>query len=250
MTKNISQETDIKLKCLVVDNEEIAIEGVINYIEKVDFLELSNICSSAIEAAGVLKRKSIDLMFLDINMPDISGLDFLESLDKAPITIFTTAYSEYALDGFRLNAVDYLLKPYSFKRFFQAVQKASALFQSHIVLRKSDDEKQTTDMYIRQGDSFQRIVWEDILFVEAMQNYVKLHLKTKMFVVHQTMTSLEEFLPKDSFFRIHQSYLVNISYINIISGGRLYIEGNELPISKHRKEDLLNTVVYKNLISK
>jgi len=237
------------LKCLVVDDELVAIKVIENNIKKLDFLTVENTCSSAIEAADILKMKEIDLMFLDINMPYLSGLEFLESLDKAPLTIFTTAYSEYALDGFRLNIVDYLLKPFSFQRFFQATQKAKDLFHSRILLESGGNGRHD-DMYIRQGDSYKRINWEDILYVESMQNYLKLHFKEKTFVIHQTMTSLEEILPTDSFFRIHKSFLVNNSQIETISGGRLFINGIELPISKHRREDLLKSLVYKNLISK
>ncbi|WP_418535372.1 LytR/AlgR family response regulator transcription factor [Odoribacter laneus] len=237
------------LKCLIVDDELIATKIIANYAGKVDFLQVEAVCSSSVEAAGMLQNKEIDLMFLDINMPRLSGIEFLESLDKAPLTILTTAYSEYALEGFRLHVVDYLLKPFSFQRFFQAVQKANDLFRSRLLLQKNEEEK-TTDIYIRQGDAFLRINWDEILFVEAMQNYLKLHLGGKVFVIRQTMASLEEMLPKDVFFRIHKSFLVNIARIDAVSGGRLFISGIELPISKLRKEELMNTVVFKKLVSK
>jgi DNA-binding LytR/AlgR family response regulator len=237
------------LKCLIVDDEPIAIKGVVNFINQLDFLEVVDTCTSAMKATEILKTKDIDLMFLDINMPMLSGLDFLKSLDKSPLTILTTAYSEHALEGFRLNVVDYLMKPLEFQRFFQAANKALDLFQSRVVTQKAK-EGADLDMYIRQGDTFQRIIWEDILFVEGMQNYLKLHFKDKTFVIHQTMMSLEEMLPKDSFFRIHQSYLINTNKIDAISGGRVFINGQQLPISRHRKEELLKTVVYVKLISK
>lgn len=237
------------LKCLIVDDELIATKIIANYAGKLDFLQVEAVCSSSVEAAGMLQNKEIDLMFLDINMPRLSGIEFLESLDKAPLTILTTAYSEYALEGFRLHVVDYLLKPFSFQRFFQAVQKANDLFRSRLLLQKNEEEK-TTDIYIRQGDAFLRINWDEILFVEAMQNYLKLHLGGKVFVIRQTMASLEEMLPKDVFFRIHKSFLVNIARIDAVSGGRLFISGIELPISKLRKEELMNTVVFKKLVSK
>lgn len=238
-----------RIRCLVVDDESLAIKGMTHYIRKLDFLEVKASCSSAIEAADILKKKEIDLMFLDINMPHLSGLDFLESLDNPPLTIITTAYSEYALEGFRLNVVDYLMKPIAFKRFFQAVSKAQNMFQSHLVLKNGSDEAQST-MYVRQGDGFQRITWENILYVEGMQNYLKLHFKERVLTIHQTMISLEEILPKNSFFRIHRSFLVNIAYIESITGARLFINGKELPISKSRREELMNAVVYKNLISR
>lgn len=250
MAELISKQTvPTKLRCLVVDDESIAIKGIENYISKLDFLEVAGSISSALEAAEILKKKEIDMMFLDINMPHLSGLEFLESLDKPPLTIITTAYSEYALDGFRLHVVDYLMKPIAFQRFFQAASKAQNLFRSQLILQ-NEPESTMSNMYVRQGDSFQRIAWEDILYAEGMQNYVKLYFTNKVLTIHQTMVSLEEILPQDYFFRIHRSYLINISHIHKISGGQVLINGSLLPIAKPRREKLLNTVVYKNLISK
>lgn len=245
--RNIANDSLSPLRCLIVDDEDGAIEGIVDYAEKFDYLEIVGSCSSGIEAMEVLKNQDIDLMFLDINMPRLSGLELLESLEKAPLTILTTAYSEYALDGYRLHVVDYLLKPYSFQRFLQATQKALDLYKSRLICKDVDKIK---DIYIRQGDSFQRINCNDILFIEAMQNYLKLYFKEKFFIIHQTMVSLEDVLPKDKFYRVHNSFLVNVSQIELISGGRIFINSHEIPISKHRKEQFLNSVVYKNLISK
>jgi len=237
------------LRCLVVDDETFAIEGVVTLINKLNFLSLTATCSSAIEAQEVLMKQEIDLMFLDINMPDLTGLELLETLENPPLTILTTAYSDYALDAFRLNVVDYLLKPISFQRFLQASQKAMETNMSRLAIHKTDADI-PSDMYIRQGDSFIKISWEDILYVESMQNYLKLHFKEKSFVIHQTMSSLEEMLPRDAFFRIHKSFLVNTSHIELVSGGRIFVNGKELPLSKHRKDELFDTVIMKKLISK
>lgn len=251
MAELISKHTTIpKMKCLVVDDESIAIKGIVNYINKIDLLEVIDTCSSALEAADILKNKEIDLMFLDINMPHLSGLELLELLEKPPLTIITTAYSEFALDGFRLHVVDYVMKPISFQRFFQAVSKAHDLFRSQIILQQNEQKEPISSMYVRQGDSFLRIEWENILYAEGMQNYVKLLFRDKTLTIHQTMSSLEDMLPKEYFFRIHRSFLVNISHIEKISGGQVFINGNYLPIAKPRREELLNTIVYQNLISK
>lgn len=237
------------LRCLVVDDESVASQGIVYYTEKIDFLEVITTCSSALEAAEVLKAEDVDLMFLDINMPHLSGLEFLESLDRAPLTILTTAYGEYALDGYRFSVVDYLLKPIAFNRFFQACTKAQEIFRSRIVAQRAERET-ASDMYVRQNDTFVRIVWEDILYVEGMQNYLKLYFREKVLVIHQTMTSLEEMLPKEFFFKIHRSFLVNVAHVDSITGGRLSVGGKDLPIAQKRKDELLKTVVYKNLISK
>ena len=237
------------LRCLITDDEPIAMRGIINYINQLDFLTVTATCPSAPEAAKILKNEDIDLMFLDINMPHLSGLEFLESLETAPMTIFTTAYSEYALEGYRLNVVDYLLKPIAFNRFFQAVTKAQNIFGSRIVSPPGQTETDSV-FYVRQDDTFQKIESENILYAESMQNYLKLHFKDTTIVIHQTMSSLEEMLPQDLFFRIHRSFLINLSHIDRVSKNRLFIHGKELPISSAKKEEFLNHVVYKKLLSK
>lgn len=250
MTDIILNQTDtLNIRCLIVDDEENAIDGIVDFLKEMDSFQVVDTCFSAIEAIDVLKQKAVDLMFLDINMPRLSGLEFLESLQNPPIVILTTAYSEFALDAFRLNVVDYLLKPYTFQRFFQATQKAVDIIKSQMFIDKNKSEK-PKDVFIRQGDAFRKIKYEDLLYVEAMQNYLKLHFKTQTFVIHQTMSTIEEMLPKHSFFRIHNSYLVNVLHINSVSKSRVFINDKELPISKYRRANFLNSVVYKNLISK
>lgn len=237
------------LKCLIVDDEPIAIDGLAYYINKLDFIEVVKICSSAIEAEEILKTNKIDLMFLDINMPHLSGIEFLETLKNAPLTILTTAYSEYALDGYRLNVVDYLLKPIGFQRFFQAVSKAKDIFRSQLLLQQSEQQLQS-NLFVRQENNFTHISWEDILYIQGMQNYARLHFKDKTLTIHQTMISLEQMLPKNFFFRIHRSFIVNISHIDSVTGNRLFINGKELPVSVARRDELYTNIVYKNLISK
>lgn len=244
MSNNLN---NIRLKSLVIDDEPGAIEGINLYIEKLEFLDVVDTCYSAIEAMDILKEKEIDLMFLDINMPNLTGLELLESLDEAPLTILTTAYSEYALEGYRLNVVDYLLKPIAFDRFFQAAQKAKDIYTSKLLLKKGVETK-STNLFIKQGSSFIKIVWTDILYVESMQNYVKIHLSDKVHIVHQTMIATEGMLPERSFFRIHKSFLVNLSHIDTIKGDRIYIAGRELPLSKYRRDDLFKIVVNNKLI--
>lgn len=244
---NIPRE--FQIKCLIVDDEENAVDGIADNLNGLDDFRVVDTCFSAIEAMEILKNKQIDLMFLDINMPRLSGLEFLELLQSPPIVIFTTAYSEFALDAFRLNVADYLLKPYTLQRFFQATQKAAELFRIQHV-KSGQALPETREMFIRQGNSFMKISCNDILLVEAMQNYLKLYLKDQKYIIHQTMTAIEGVLPKDTFYRIHNSYLVNVAHIKSVEKSKLLINEKEIPISKYRKKDFMNSVVYNNLISK
>ncbi|EKB06889.1 hypothetical protein HMPREF9713_01444 [Myroides odoratimimus CCUG 12700] len=238
------------LKCLVVDDEPLARKAIIDYIAKIDFLTVEDSCASAIEALELIQDTSYDLLFLDINMPYLTGIEFLESIKQPPLVIFTTAYSEHALDGFRLQVVDYLLKPISFKRFYQATLKAKELFDLRNVDQNETTNSIDSTVYVKHEDSFVKIDWKDIMYIEAMQNYLKLHLNHRCLIIHQTMIAIEELLPKEHFYRIHKSFLININHIESISGGRVFIKETELPISRMRKEALLNEVVYKNLLSK
>ncbi|QBK76968.1 response regulator transcription factor [Myroides odoratimimus] len=238
------------LKCLVVDDEPLARKAIIDYIAKIDFLTVEDSCASAIEALELIQDTSYDLLFLDINMPYLTGIEFLESIKQPPLVIFTTAYSEHALDGFRLQVVDYLLKPISFKRFYQATLKAKELFDLRNVDQNETTNSIDSTVYVKHEDSFVKIDWKDIMYIEAMQNYLKLHLNHRCLIIHQTMIAIEELLPKEHFFRIHKSFLININHIESISGGRVFIKETELPISRMRKEALLTEVVYKNLLSK
>jgi len=238
-----------KMRCVIVDDEPLLRQHVAELTEQVNFLELIETFPSALSAATRLQQGDIDLIFLDINMPYLNGIDFLESLETPPLCIFITAYSEYALEGFRLQAVDYLLKPIVFQRFFQAATKAYQQFmqRNKTLLESSAND---TMLFVRQGDAFVKISWTNILYAESMQNYTKLHFKERILTIHQTMLALEEALPNNHFFRIHKSFLINVNHIDIISGGRVYIADQELPISRTKREELLQNVVFRKLLSR
>ena len=240
---------EIKMKCIIVDDEPMLRQHIAEMTEQIDFLDLVETFPSALAATSRLQQGDIDLIFLDINMPYLNGIDFLDSLENPPLCIFITAYSEYALEGFRLQAVDYLLKPIIFQRFYQASTKAYQLFvQRNKPLQESSPNDNM--LFVRQGDAFVKISWTDILYAESMQNYTKLHFKERTITIHQTMLALEEALPSNHFFRSHKSYLVNVNHIDIITGGRVYIQEQELPISRTKREELLQNVVFKKLLSR
>ncbi len=238
------------LRCLVVDDEPIAREGIVDLASKVDFLSVAGTCAGAVEAVEFLQVNPVDLLFLDVNMPYLTGLQLLETIERPPLTILTTAYSEYALEGYRLQVVDYLLKPITFQRFYRAALKAQQTFREREALQNGSPESDSPFLYIKHSDGFQKIARQDILYVESMENYVKFILPDRQLIAHQTMTSIEEMLPRDTFFRIHKSFLVNIHHIDMISGGRILVGKHELPLSRHRREELMRSVVYKNLIGK
>lgn len=244
-----TDKNTLQLKCLVIDDEPLARRAIVDFIAQVDFLTAAASCGSALEAQELMSQDKFDLLFLDINMPYLSGIDFLEAISQPPMVIFTTAYSEHALEGYRLQIVDYLLKPIAFKRFYQAALKAKEWYElKH--QQKAELSSSDGSMYIKYEDSFVKIQWETILYIEGMQNYVRIHTPQKSYIIHQTIVALEDLLPKEHFFRIHKSYLININHMSSISGNKVLIQGTSLPIARLRKEALLNEIIYKKLLSK
>lgn len=223
-------------KCLIVDDEPLARETLEKYISDIPSLELKAMCSNAFKAIEVLKNESIDILFLDINMPKLSGISMLKSLEKKPQVIFTTAYSEYAVEGFELDAVDYLLKPFSFERFVKAVNKASD---------RIDKATQT----VTNGDSFIaikadkkifKVNLDDINYIQALGDYIKIFTDSQTLVSHQTLKNLEDELPADGFIRIHKSYIVSLKSILFLEGNQVKVLDEMIPIGASYKEDLLS----------
>jgi DNA-binding LytR/AlgR family response regulator len=219
-----------KIKCVVVDDEPMAREILGTYIAKTPNLDLIASCKSATEAILFLQENEVDVFFLDINMPEITGLSLAKIINQKAQIIFTTAYREYAIDGFNLNVVDYLLKPISFDRFLQAVQKVA---QSEII------ENNTDFMFVRSDRKMVKIDFNSVLYIESLSDYVKIFTSEKTIVIRETITSLEEKLPAKKFIRIHRSFI--ISRQNITSYTNEFIEINQkaLPISRSYKESVL-----------
>lgn len=227
------------INCLVVDDEPIARNGMVEHIGQVDFLNTVAICKNAIEASTVLDNYSVDLVFLDIQMPKITGIDFLKNLSNPPLVVFTTAYPQYAIEGYELNVLDYLLKPVSFERFFKAVLKA----QSYLQL-KAKQETEITESYffIKSNQKIEKIMLEDILYIEALSNYVILYTKSKKHIVYMSFKGIESQLPKHLFLKIHKSYIVAISAIQTIDNNQVMLANQSLPLSKSYKIAVMNRV--------
>ena len=219
-----------KLKCVVVDDEPMAREILEIYIAKTPNLDLIASCKNAAEAIFILHENEVDVFFLDINMPEITGLSLAKIINQKAQIIFTTAYREYAIDGFNLNVVDYLLKPISFDRFLQAVQKVA---QSEII------ENNIDFMFVRSDRKMVKIDFNTILYIESLSDYVKIFTSEKTIVIRETITSLEEKLPVKKFIRIHRSFIISLQNITSYTNEFIEINQKALPISRSYKESVL-----------
>lgn len=228
-----------RLKCIIVDDEPLAQEVLERYLENIRELELVTKCSNALEAFEVLNNENIDLMFLDISMPVISGIDFLRSLRKAPAVIITTAHPDFALQGYELDVVDYLVKPVSIERFIKGVNKAIDRVRQHTPAERSIKPDY---MFVKSDQKLIRINFSDIDYIEGMKDYVKIFTREKMIVTLHTMKYFESSLPAEQFIRIHKSYIVNASSIKSIAGNELELRQTRLPIGSSYKDQLMKFI--------
>jgi DNA-binding LytR/AlgR family response regulator len=226
------------INCLVVDDEPIAREGIMEYVRQIDYLNMVAQCKSAAEAAGLLQKHKIDLIFLDIQMPKLTGIEFIKALAEPPLVIFTTAYSDYALEGYELDVVDYLLKPISFARFLKAVEKA----QNYLHARNKDVSITSDFFFIKCNGKIEKIIMAEVVYIEAMANYVIIYTKQKKFITYLTFSGIEEQLPAELFVRIHKSFLVAISAIQTIDGPEVITSSMRLPLSKNYRNEVLSRI--------
>ncbi|MHA4847599.1 LytR/AlgR family response regulator transcription factor [Flavitalea antarctica] len=231
-------------RCLVVDDEPNARDVIRRYIERVPTLDLAGECSSAIQALLFLQNHRIDLIFLDIQMPELLGTEFVQSLQNPPKIIFTTAYKEYALDGFDLDAVDYLLKPVRFERFLRAVNKAFPKKVDELSDTAGNSSRKTgTDfIYLRVDRKLAKILLADILYVESARDYVKVFTVDKSYITRQTISSIEAMLSGNDFIRIHRSFIIAINKIKSFTNEMIEIGGTELPIGKYYRNNFVKLI--------
>ncbi len=228
------------VNCIIVDDEPMAREILDNHLQKVDAIKVVATCKNAVEAFNEINSNQIDLIFLDINMPEISGLSFAKSINKNIKVVFTTAYREYAIDGFNLQAVDYLLKPISFERLLQAVNKF--IGESNVVEVNSTPEitpDKNDFVFVRADRKMVKINFSEINYVESLSDYIKFHLNDKLIMTRETISSIEAKLPKEDFLRIHRSYIVSMSKIESFTNEFIEIHKKALPISRSYKKDVL-----------
>jgi len=228
------------IQCIIVDDEPVAREILENHLNKIEAVTVVATCKNAIEAFNQLNANNIDLIFLDINMPEISGLSFAKSINTNIKVIFTTAYREYAIDGFDLQAVDYLLKPISFERLLIAVNKYLGENSFEIIESSSELTQEKSDfIFVRADRKMIKINFSEINYIESLSDYIKIHLVNKTIVTRETITNIEAKLPQKEFLRIHRSYIISISKIDSFTNEFIEISKKALPISRSYKKEVL-----------
>lgn len=228
----------MNIRCIAIDDEPLAVKKIAGYIQKVPFLELVAECRSAAEAMSILDATDIQLLFIDINMPDISGMEFVKSLTNKPYIVFTTAYSEYAVEGFQVDAADYLLKPITFSNFLKAANKVKNLIELTANNRKESVKTTANHLFVKSDYKLIRIVLDDIKYIESQHEYIKIHLVNSNPVMTQlSLKSIEEQLPSDRFMRVHRSFIVNLAKVSVIERNRIVFDGKVyIPVSEQYKE--------------
>ena len=234
-----------KIKCIITDDEPFARKGLQGYIQQIDFLDLRGVCENAVELNSLLKQERVDLLFLDIEMPYVTGIDFLKNLPDRPRVIFTTAYEKYALQGFELEVLDYLLKPIPFDRFLKAANKAFDYFRQQQASAPAEDY-----IFVKADSKLEKVQFADILFAEALENYVAVYTRDKKIITHIPLKMLQEKLPAASFIQPHKSYIAAIDKINSIEGNILHIGNFQVPISKYQKEEVMEKIVNSKLLKR
>ena len=229
-----------RINCIIVDDEQIAREILEEYVHKIDTIELVKSCKNATEALEMISNHTIDLILLDINMPTISGLTLAKAIDRKIKVIFTTAYREYAVDGFNIQAVDYLLKPISFERFLQAIDKFFDLPTVFSPTEKTNpDSTKSNFIFVRADRKMVRINFEEIAYIESLSDYIKIYTNNSIVITRETISNMEARLPESQFIRIHRSFIVSLNQISSFTNEFVELDKKELPISRTYKDAVL-----------
>jgi DNA-binding LytR/AlgR family response regulator len=227
------------LKCLVVDDEPLAIDVIENYLHRFDHVETRR-CENAVEAFRLLQNEPFDLIFLDIEMPLLSGIDFLGTLKNPPPVIVTTAYRDYAVEGFEFEVLDYLVKPISFPRFMKAFERANKLISGGGKLKDQDVSDENEHLFLKVDRKFIKITISDILYIESLKDYIRVTTKMSSFISYQSLTAITEKLPPGKFLRIHRSYTIAVDKVNTLEGNCIEIAGKLIPVSREHRQEVMN----------
>jgi DNA-binding LytR/AlgR family response regulator len=233
-----------KYKCIIVEDEPLAQNVLKKYIVDHPSLELAAVCTDALEAQAALNKQNIQLVFLDINLPKLSGINFIKTLVQAPLIIFTTAYPEFAVEGFELNAIDYLLKPFSFERFLKAVNRATEKLNSSP--SQGNEQNKMSFIFLKADKKIHKIDLDSIHYIEAVGDYMKIVTDSGQLIVNETMKSLQEELPAASFIRVHKSFIISKSRIKYIEGNYVQVESKSIPIGATYRNEVLASIEKKS----
>lgn len=236
----------MKLGCIIIEDEPAGRKILEEYVNELNFLELKQVFDNPIAALDYIKNTNIDLMFLDIQMPKLNGIDFLKTLPSSPLVILTTAYSEYALQGFDLDVVDYLLKPIPFDRFIKACNKANEIFENKVNSNNINNDY----FYIKCNNKYEKVIFDDVLFIEAANNYVIVQTKTKKLITYLTFKGILDILPKERFLKVHKSFIVSIKNIDKLDAEEIIIQKFSIPISRNLKDEIFAKVLGNNLVKR
>jgi len=241
----------MRLKCLAVDDEPYALDVLETYIQKIDNLELVTKCTNAIDAFNLIQKEKIDVLFLDIQMPKLTGIDFLKNITNPPQVIFTTAYRDYALDGYDLNITDYLLKPFSFERFLKAINKVylNSQTQDSNINQIKDEAKEQNIIYFKADKKMLKVWLDDIFYIESMKDYVFVKTLKREIISYQKISFLDEKLPGHKFLRIHRSFIIAVDKIEAFCATHVDVAGKEIPIGRNYKNQVLKKLNQENLLN-
>jgi DNA-binding LytR/AlgR family response regulator len=238
----------MKLKSIIVDDEPVARKLLQEYIEDISFLELAGQADNPLKAQAILNKENIDLIFLDINMPKLTGIEFLRTSASLPMVIMTTAYMEHALDGFELDVIDYLVKPFSFERFLKACNKANEYHQ--LKLRSGKNQAPENYFFVKHNGRIEKIPYDDLLFVEAALNYVILHTTNGKMIVYLTIKGIMESLPGELFIKVHKSFIVNLQKISSIEGNIIHVGKAQIPISQNNQDEVMKLILKDKMLKR
>lgn len=241
----------MKLKCIIVDDEPIARKVLQEYIEDIDFLELAGVAENPLKANSILGQQQIDLVFLDINMPRLTGIQFLRVSSNLPMVIMTTAYAEYAAESFELDVMDYLVKPFSFERFLKACNRA----RDYHLLKNPENLTGASNavanyFFVKCDGIIEKVLYSDLVYVEAMLNYIVLHTETKKMMVYLTIKSIAEQLPSEIFLKVHKSYIINLHKVTSIQGYEISLGNAKVTISQNFYEKVMKEILKNKLIKR
>jgi DNA-binding LytR/AlgR family response regulator len=225
------------LRCIITDDEPLARKGMKIFADKVPFLEVIALCGTAMDTANALKESEPDFIFLDIQMPQLSGIEFLKTLKKVPLTVITSAYPDYALEGYELNVIDYLVKPVSFERFLKAVNKVADFTSTR---KNSQNGNSTAEnfFFVKCDHRYEKVLYDEIVYIEAMQNYVIIHTPVKKLITYLTMKGIQQYLPKNKFLKINKSNIIPLEKIVSISGDEIRVDDHKFTVGRNYKSEL------------